>query len=261
MLGCSTSTDWGGTLGMGSIDDEALAEAIAGARSWRGVLRALELSTSSGSGIKYLKRRADRLGLGYSHFTGGRRWTDAQLRAAIADARSWSEVGERLGLLGGSRISTLKGHARRLGLNESHLGPVPTAGSTHPACGPGSLRHLSRTGSLLAAAWFSLRGCEVAWPLEPCPFDLIATFGGKPQRIQVKTTQQRSGTTWELSLRSSGKAKAVYDPDDIDFFFGIDGDFGYYLIPVAAVGGFRSISLAAYAAYRLDPLRPSAFSP
>jgi hypothetical protein len=52
--------------------------------------------------------------------------------------------------------------------------------------------------------------------------------------------------------------KITYDPDEIDFFFAVDGDFTCYLIPVAKVGGFRMIHLAGYAAYRLEQLHPAA---
>ena len=242
--------NWGRTY----TDDE-LVQAVANSQSWRGVLRALGLA---GTSPRSVRQHVDRLGLDHSHFTGQRRWTDPQLTAALSDARSWQQVSDRLGLKGGSCASGLKGHARRLGLDVTHLDPVPMEEGTKAPCGPGSLQYLSRTGSLLAAAWFSLRGCEVAWPLEPCPFDLIATFEERPQRIQVKTTQQRAGATWALNLSTSRRGRVAYDPDEIDCFFGIDGEFRYYLIPVAVVGGLRTVHLAAYAAYRLGDLLPAA---
>jgi hypothetical protein len=36
----------------------------------------------------------------------------------------------------------------------------------------------------------------------------------------------------------------VYDPDDVDFFFIIDGDLTYYLVPAEEVAGLGSVSLA-----------------
>lgn len=53
----------------------------------------------------------------------------------------------------------------------------------------------------------------------------------------------------------------TYDPDEIDYFFAIDGDLDLYLIPIAAVGGLHMIHLSAYSAYhldRLDCLQPAA---
>ncbi len=47
------------------------------------------------------------------------------------------------------------------------------------------------------------------------------------------------------------QVRATSDPEEIDYFFVIDGDFAYYLIPVAAVGGLTAIRLTAYSQYRL----------
>lgn len=104
----------------------------------------------------------------------------------------------------------------------------------------------------MAAAWLSLCGFEVAWPLEPCRYDLIASKDGRAIRVQVKTTRTRRSRTWVVSLHSTSRKEGVYDPDDIDHFFIIDGDLAYYLVPIAAVGGFRQINLTAYQHFRLD---------
>ena len=45
--------------------------------------------------------------------------------------------------------------------------------------------------------------------------------------------------------------EAPYDPDDIDYFFVIDGDLDHYLIPVSAVAGLGTIHLSAYDRFRL----------
>ena len=42
---------------------------------------------------------------------------------------------------------------------------------------------------------------------------------------------------WSAWISNTGKERTPYDPDEIDYFFVIDGDFDYYLIPAAAVGG------------------------
>jgi hypothetical protein len=100
------------------------------------------------------------LGVNYSHFTGQRRWTEERLRVAVANAQTWLEVADTLELHGGSAIATLKGHATRLGLNVSHLAaqaPVLMNEAPEP-----DIAHLSRAGSLLAAAWFTLCGHDVS---------------------------------------------------------------------------------------------------
>jgi hypothetical protein len=56
-------------------------------------------------------------------------------------------------------------------------------------------------------------------------------------------------------LSKSRRVRVVYDLDEIDHFFLIDGDFDYYLVPVAAVGGMHAITLADYEHFRVprDP--------
>ncbi len=111
------------------------------------------------------------------------------------------------------------------------------------------LPHLARAGSLMAAAWFELCGYHVSWPLEPCRYDLLVWMGDTAERIQVKTTTVKQGASWTVWISNSGKTRSTYDPDEIDRFFVIDGDFNFYLIPVAAVGGLTAIQLSAYVEY------------
>jgi hypothetical protein len=111
--------------------------------------------------------------------------------------------------------------------------------------------NLARAGSLMAAAWFELCGYSVSWPLEPCRYDLLVWMETKAERIQVKTTTVKQGTSWTVWISNTGKARTTYDPSEIDHFFVIDGDLDYYLIPVAAVGGLTAIQLPAYRDYLL----------
>jgi hypothetical protein len=201
--------------------------------------------------MRSVRVHADRLGLDYGHFTGQRRWTDRQLAHAIATAASWIQVAETLGLAGGSSVTTLRGHAVRLGLETAHL-----AGSKKPNPPSTVMRpqpaNLARAGSLMAAAWFELCGHAVSWPLEPCRFDLLVWIGANAERIQVKTTTVKQRDSWTVWISNTGHPRTTYDPDEIDHFFVIDGDFNYYLIPVAAVGGFTAIQLSAYTRYKLS---------
>jgi len=233
--------------------DDQLVDAIATCHSWRGVLRALGLAATSASAMRSVRRHADGLGLDYAHFTGQRRWNDQQLAEAIASATSWARVAESLGLSGGSSTTTVRGHAARLGLDTAHLA------RSHPLPNPDAvaqpkLDNLARAGSFLAAAWFELSGQSVSWPLEPCRYDLLVWRGERAERIQVKTATVRTGRSWTVWLSTTGKQRTSYDPDEIDQFFVIDGSFGYYLIPVTAVGGLMAIQLSAYQSYRLPRL-------
>lgn len=118
--------------------------------------------------------------------------------------------------------------------------------------------HLARAGSLMAAAWFELCGHHVAWPLEPCRYDLLVRMGASAERVQVKTTTVKQGSSWAVWISNTGKTRRTYDPEEIDWFFVIDGDLDYYLIPVAVVGGLTAINLSAYLDYLLPrtPLTP-----
>ena len=115
-------------------------------------------------------------------------------------------------------------------------------------------RHLPAAGSLIAASWFAWCGHEVSWPLEPCRYDLLVRADGNVERIQVKTTTVRQGSSWTAWISTTRpKTRAPYDPDDIDFFFIIDGDLAHYLIPARRVGGLHAIALAAYDDCRIRP--------
>jgi hypothetical protein len=205
--------------------------------------------------MRSVRAHANRLGLDYSHFTGQRRWTDQQLAAAIASATSWAQVAQELGLAGGSSTTTIRGHAVRLGLDTTHLA-LPRTRQTPIAVMRPQRANLARAGSLMAATWFELCGRSVSWPLEPCRYDLLVWIGSAAQRVQVKTTTVKQLGAWTAWISNSGRERATYGPDEIDYFFVIDGDFGYYLIPVAAVGGLTAIRLAAYSEYRLPAATP-----
>lgn len=235
---------------MRSYSDEDLVRAVAASRSWRGVLRELGLAATSANAMRSVRSRADRIGADYSHFTGQRRWTDEELASAIRAGASWPDVLQALGLADGASRITLKGHALRLGLDTDHL-DTPVQAVTPPANEVVDLANLRRAGPMIAAAWFTLCGRDVAWPLEPCAYDLLVTTTGQHDRVQVKSTTVRAGSSWIVWLSKSRKTRITYDPGEIDSFFVVDGDLGLYHIPGAAVAGLHTITLSAYSAYRV----------
>jgi len=229
--------------------DAELVAAVAASTSWRGVLRALGLLGTSSAALRSVRSHAERLEVNYGHFTGQRRWSEAELRGAVAGAATWSDVTDALGLKGGSATSTVKGHASRLGLKVDHLdettGPVATS-----ALIP-DLGQLGRAGGLLAAGWYTLCGWSVSWPLEPERYDLLVGTGSGFRRVQVKTTTTREGNSWKVYLSTSRQGRTLYGTDEIDEFFVIDGDLAYYMIPFAAVGGLHAVHLTAYERFRV----------
>src|ERR1700761_926805 len=80
--------------------DGQLADAIRNSTNWRSVMLLLEFGERSKSAgtVRVVRRRAAELDLDWSHFRGKRRWSDAQLRQAVIECRSWEEVLARLGL-------------------------------------------------------------------------------------------------------------------------------------------------------------------
>jgi hypothetical protein len=107
-----------------SWSDDDLRAAVAGARSWREVRDRLGLR-GGGSANRMLRERATALGLMIDHLpapgAAPRRFTDRELAAAVAEARSLHGVFVALGLAaGGSAWLRMQEHILRLGLDTSH---------------------------------------------------------------------------------------------------------------------------------------------
>ncbi|TCC07663.1 group I intron-associated PD-(D/E)XK endonuclease [Kribbella soli] len=237
--------------------DAQLSEAIESNPSWRAVARALGLKETSTAAIK---RHALRLELDTSHFTGQRRWSDQRLREAVASASCWADVIVELGIVdNGAERVRIKGHAVRLGLDCTHLKsplaqPAPIEVFDQPVR-PEMLRY---SAAALAMAWFTLRGCAVALPIEPQEYDLLVTTPDGVQRVQVKSCAAPTKRGyWHVGIgrrpyvldKTAGKMP--YDPDSIDLFFIVLGDGSIYVIPSAVLAGRTSISAANYTPYRV----------
>lgn len=240
--------------------DEQLRDAVAAATSWRDTLRRLGLAATSSSAIRSVRYHAERLAIDSSHFTGGRRWTDAELTDALSEVSTWTEAAARLRLRGGSAVPFLQRHAARLGIDTNHLDGV-TDGTPDPSVT--SLRvdlaNLSRAGSQIAAAWFTLCGQDVSWPLEPCRYDLLVSGNGETRRVQVKTTTTRDECgSWRAHVSTNGRHETrVYTTDEIDDFFIIDGDLNFYLIPIRAMRGMHYVRLRAYETFKVRDGAPA----
>src|SRR5271170_2589085 len=105
-------------------------------------MRELGLCVTSAGSIQVVKRHVVRLGLDTSHFTGQRRWSDAQLRRSVANAYSWRELLSGLGLLGsGDERTSVKAHAIRLGLDLSRLDEPGVDAAAQPEFKPDT-KHL-----------------------------------------------------------------------------------------------------------------------
>jgi hypothetical protein len=236
--------------------DEQLKDAVAAARNWRDVMRALGLPTGSAGAVRILKRHVARLGLDTSHFRGKRGWSDAQLRRAVIDARSWDELLTALGLAMPSADGRVrvKAHAIRLGLDLTHLEnsspSLPPSAEARP-----DLRYLRDAAPSIAASWFSLCGFNVAIPVEPTAYDLLVSTPEGIKKVQVKTTTCLTKDGWAAVVGrrpysvGNRERRLPYDPELIDWFFILDGDLAMYLIPSRVIAGRVSILLHSYVKY------------
>jgi hypothetical protein len=238
--------------------DDQLAEAVRTSSSWRGLMRALGLSGTSAGAIRVVRRHATRLELNVSHFRGQRKWSDTQLRHAVAESQSWDEVLEALGLSSnsGNARTHVKGHVIRLGIDFIHLAAREPAVPVPDQITP-DLVHLREAGPSIASAWFTIRGCNVLIPIEPAIYDLVVSMPDGLSRIQVKSTTSRHKHAggWQVSIGrhphsfEKGGPHVPYDPDAIDYFLIVDGDLTLYLIPSRVVAGRVGLMLRAYSKY------------
>jgi hypothetical protein len=217
-------------------------------------MRELGLCVTSAGSIQVVKRQVIRLGLDTSHFTGQRRWSDAQLKRAIANAYSWREVFTELSLLGsGDDRTRVKAHAVRLGLDLSRLDVLDREITAQPVFQP-DIKHLREAGTAIATTWFLLCGYNTSIPIEPTLYDLLVSMPDGIKRVQVKTTTYNKAG-WAVSVgrrpyTTDNRGLLVpYDPDLIDFFFILDGDLTMYVIPSQVIAGRVGILLNNYSDY------------
>lgn len=239
-----------------SWSDEQLAEAVRTSPHWRGVMRVLGIQTNSEGVLRRIRRDATRLKLDVSHFRGSRTWSDADLVHAVTGARTWDDVLSALGLGTPTKATRLriKGYATRLGLDLSRLESGNRVQAVPHTLQP-DLKHLREAAPVIAAAWFTLRGCVASFPIEPAAFDLVVSMPDGKKHVQVKTSTTRSRESWLVRIgrrpHSVGNQAPLttYDPDEIDLFFIVDGDLNLYLIPSRDIAGRTSIVVRAYQRY------------
>lgn len=234
-----------------------LVAAVEKATSWADLLRSFGYKPSSTRPRQELRAYTERYGISTGHFVGKRTWSDEQLIAAAAEARTWGELLTGLGLMptGNSYDAVLRA-ADRLGVGLHHLrlGPKcgPEAISIDLSRGAGRM-FVRRAAQGIATAWFLLCGCTVSTPFEPAIYDLIVDLPEGLKRVQVKSTTARGVRgSWLVRIGhrpagASHTAKFVpYRTSELDFFFIVDGDMLLYLIPAGAVAGKASLTLRGY---------------
>ena len=241
------------------VSEQQLRDAVADSRSWNGVLRALDLrSTSFG---RKLRNACNELDIDYSHFSSILA-TDARLREVIATSTDWTTALAVLGYAKGSGTAraTVRKHCKRLGIETTHLAaspPRPLENLAVADLAP-QLGHLRHAGPYLVLFAFNAAGWPATLAPEGAAYDVIVDFGVEGlKRIQVKTGTRRDRGSWICQLSRSeydptghgGHRRGVYSSEDIDFFACVDGDLQLYVIPIEVVEGLSIISLRKYQAY------------
>jgi hypothetical protein len=113
--------------------------------------------------------------------------------------------------------------------------------------------------------WLTRAGADVSVPLFTHPdYDLIADFGGRLLRVQVKTSTYRRLRRWVVQLATrggnqswSGTVKRL-DQSRCDSVFIHVGDGRRWYLPAGALGGCSAICLGGpkYSEYEIEPAMP-----
>jgi hypothetical protein len=220
-------------------------------------MRELGYLTTSGRTAARIRQRAEDLGYDLSHFRGQRTWSDPALEDALKTNVTWAGVLRRLGMNEGSGnvMAAIRARAKQLGLDYSHIENRQRAPKGEvPFTVVPQAKWLRRAAPTLAAGWFASRGYDVSFPAEPCPYDLVVDAQNVLYRIQVKTGTRRDSKSgaWTCRIAQNPKYRKTpyYDPDGIDFFFIIDGNGAYYILPLEEVAGQWQVNLPGTLGHR-----------
>jgi hypothetical protein len=122
-------------------------------------------------------------------------------------------------------------------------------------------------GELSAMGWLVRHGAKVFVPLGHSPdVHLVADFGDRLVRVQVKTSTVEVRRRWEVSVSTRGGNRSwsglvkYFSPAQCDFLFVHVGDGRRWFIPSDAVDGGSCIRLGGpkYALYEVEPDEPLA---
>jgi hypothetical protein len=120
-------------------------------------------------------------------------------------------------------------------------------------------------GELSAIGWLVDQGAHVYLPLGHSPdVDLVADFGDRLARVQVKTSTVARSDRYEVTIATRGGNRSwngvskLFSHERCDHLFVHVGDGRRWFIPSSAVDGGSGILLGGpkYAAYEVEPDRP-----
>jgi PD-(D/E)XK endonuclease len=262
--------------------DEQLREAVAASSTWQEVVLKIG-RTDSPKARRVVQGHAIRLALDVSHlptfkpvdpvYPHDLRFRNIvdDLVAAVPECDSWAQVFRRVGITpSGSGYVSLRNKAMALGLDTSHFrgqswGSRPVDAVAVPFSRDRDLELLRNAATARATAWFMERGYTVCVPVEPTLYDLVVDSDEGLVRVQVKSTisRDRNGR-WVVRIHrmaydssakhtsSGARARCVYAPGEIDFFFIVTAAGDNYLIPLAVTKGAAALTLdSKYAAFKV----------
>src|SRR3954454_1179345 len=117
-------------------------------------------------------------------------------------------------------------------------------------------------GELSAAMWLTAHGARVSKPIGHCPdYDLVADFGDRICRVEVKTCTAFRNRRWVASICTRGGNQSRsgfvkhWDPTRCEYLVVHVGDGRRWCIPSGAVDGRNAVVLGGpkYSAYEVDP--------
>jgi Holliday junction resolvase-like predicted endonuclease len=106
-------------------------------------------------------------------------------------------------------------------------------------------------GEMSGALWLTAQGAVVSKPIGHCPdYDLIADFGDRICRVEVKTTTRRTKLgRWCAQLCTHGGNQSwtgttkLFEPARCDYVYVHVGDGRRWFLPSWALDGARTVTL------------------
>ena len=118
---------------------------------------------------------------------------------------------------------------------------------------------------LSAIVWLKTMGAAVFMPIGHSPdYDLVADFGDRALRVQVKTSTYWVNNRYSVTLCTRGGNQSwqglvkVLDPSRCDYLFVHVGDGRRWFIPSSELGGGSGLVLGGpkYASFEIEPGEP-----
>jgi PD-(D/E)XK endonuclease len=143
--------------------------------------------------------------------------------------------------------------------------PAATYVGTMPS--PLKPREQGDLGELSAMEWLASQGAKIYVPVGHSPdVDLIADFGDRLLRIEVKTSTQGRRGRWEVHISTRGGNQSwtglvkYFDPDRCDYLFVHVGDGRRWFIPTQRLESRSGVNLGGqkYSEFEIEPGRPLA---